>query len=87
MKIISMFSHTLETEYLYINVLTKYFRDLKLKPFVFSKWSTSLPGVAVKTITRAKVRKAVQSLHLEWDVSNNEKIIIHFQDQIVSHLN
>lgn len=28
-------------------ILTKYLRDLRLKPLVFSKWSTSLPGVAV----------------------------------------
>lgn len=29
--------------------MTKYFRALKLKPFVFSKWSISRPGVAAKT--------------------------------------
>jgi len=36
--------------------LTKYFNALKLNPFVFSKWSTSLPGDAendsnIKTVS------------------------------------
>ena len=35
------------------NILTKNFKDRKLKPFVFSKWSMSLPGVPVRGIRKA----------------------------------
>lgn len=35
--------------------MTKYLRALKLKPFVFSKWSISRPGVATKQGRRERI--------------------------------
>ena len=53
---------TMNNNNLFQDKLTRYFSDLRLKPFVFSKWSTSLPGDAV-----LNPRKTTNELNVLFD--------------------